>query len=85
MRGPVVALRPRPQRASDLFFLSNPTILGHLYPLCGQAGARERTLTAFPEGVDVTPFLEPTDVPMAGLNCMTISSTVAVVAPVDVM
>jgi len=38
----------RPQRASDLFFLSNPTILGHLYPLCGQAGARERTLTAFP-------------------------------------
>jgi dienelactone hydrolase len=38
----------RPQRASDLFFLSNPTILGHLYPLCGLAGTRERTLTAFP-------------------------------------
>ncbi len=38
----------RPQRASDLYFLSNPTILGHLYPLCAQAGPRERTLTAFP-------------------------------------
>jgi dienelactone hydrolase len=38
----------RPQRASDVFFLSTPTILGHLYPLCGQAGPRERTLTAFP-------------------------------------
>jgi dienelactone hydrolase len=38
----------RPQRASDLFFLSNPIILGHLYPLCAQAGPRERTLTAFP-------------------------------------
>src|SRR5262249_15090300 len=38
----------RPGKASDLLILRTPTVLGHLLPLCRNAGHKEQSLTTFP-------------------------------------